>query len=110
MWSTLLGGLRSAATCRSAGPHSGGREIHSKDGLADPFQKALLELTLTRTDLWLLAEAFASSPLLKDDPEPQLLRDMYDSVSGLGGAALLWLGQACGPTVTVPTVSVGLAP
>jgi hypothetical protein len=38
--------------------------------------RALLELTLTRTALWLLAEAFASSPLLEDDPEPQLLRDL----------------------------------
>jgi hypothetical protein len=53
----------------------GGPGIHGKDGLTDPFQKALLELTLTRTTQWLLAEAFASSPLLEGDPEPQLLRD-----------------------------------
>jgi hypothetical protein len=50
----------------------------------------LLELTLTRTAPWLLAEAFASSPLLEDDleddPEPQLLRDKYDSIAGLGRA------------------------
>ena len=49
------------------------------------FRRALLELTLTRTALWLLAEAFASSPLLEDDPEPQLLRDFYNSTAGLGG-------------------------
>jgi hypothetical protein len=50
------------------------------------FRRALLKRTLTRTALWLLAEAFASSPLLEVDPEPQLLRDIYDSVAGLGGA------------------------
>ena len=33
-WSTLLGGLRPPPTCRNAGPHSGGREIHGKDGVA----------------------------------------------------------------------------
>ena len=32
--STLLGGLRSAATCTNAGPHSGERKIHGKDGVA----------------------------------------------------------------------------
>ena len=32
--STLLGGLRSTATCRNAGLHSGGRKIHGKDGVA----------------------------------------------------------------------------
>jgi hypothetical protein len=31
--STLLGGLRSAATCTNAGPHSGECEIHGKDGV-----------------------------------------------------------------------------
>jgi hypothetical protein len=34
MKSTLLGGPRSPATCANAGPHSGGREIHGKDGVA----------------------------------------------------------------------------
>jgi hypothetical protein len=34
MKSTLLGGLRSATTCRNAGPHSGECEIHGKDGVA----------------------------------------------------------------------------
>jgi hypothetical protein len=32
--STLLGGLRSPATCRNAGLHSGERKIHGKDGVA----------------------------------------------------------------------------
>jgi hypothetical protein len=32
--STLLEGLRSPATCANAGPHSGGCEIHGKDGVA----------------------------------------------------------------------------
>jgi hypothetical protein len=32
--STLLDGLRSVATCANAGPHSGDREIHGKDGVA----------------------------------------------------------------------------
>jgi hypothetical protein len=35
---------------------------------------------------WLLAEAFASSPLFGDEPEPPLLRDIYNSIAGLGGA------------------------
>jgi hypothetical protein len=51
------------------------------------FRRARLELTLTRAAPWLLAEAFASSPLLEDDPEPQLQRDKYDSIAGLGRAA-----------------------
>ena len=32
--------------------------------------------------LWLLAEAFASSPLFEDDPKPQLLRDVYNAIAG----------------------------
>jgi site-specific recombinase XerC len=32
--STLLGGLRSATTCRNAGSHSGGHKVHGKDGVA----------------------------------------------------------------------------
>jgi hypothetical protein len=32
--STLLDGLRSAASCGNAGPHSGERKIHGKDGVA----------------------------------------------------------------------------
>jgi hypothetical protein len=34
--STLLDGLRSAASCGNAGPHSGECKIHGKDVLASP--------------------------------------------------------------------------
>ena len=40
MKSTLLEYLRSAATCRNAGPHSGEREIHGKDGPPVRFRRA----------------------------------------------------------------------
>jgi hypothetical protein len=34
-------GLRSATTCKKAGPHSGGREIHGKDGSPVRFRRGL---------------------------------------------------------------------
>ena len=47
-WSTVTGDLRKRWSAQR------GREIHGKDGLAEPLQKAPLELPLTRTALLLL--------------------------------------------------------